>query len=252
MSYKILFSNIGYGRGIDGSLMGHLRRFHHHFYMPVDAQKQALSQLKNIILCENPDIACFVEIDRGSLYSARFNQLEMILDDVYAFHNIADKYGEDSYWSRMPLHEGKSNAFVSKQELAFEKLFFKSGTKRLIYKVLLPDGVTLFFAHFSLSRATRLKQMHEMRTLVKDVQGPVMILADFNIMGGFVELAPLMEGLDLKILNDESEPTFFFHRRRKVLDLCLCSSTLADRSRLTIIPQPFSDHAALLIETGAG
>lgn len=251
MAYKILFSNIGYGRGIDGSLLAHLRRFHHHFYMPVDVQKQVLAQLKDIISSEEPDIACFVEIDRGSLYSARFNQLEMILDDVYAFHNIADKYGEDSYWSRMPLHEGKSNAFVSKSELPFEKLFFESGTKRLIYKILLPDGVTLFFAHFSLSRATRLRQMQEMRSHIKKVEGPVMILADFNIMGGFAELAPLMEGLDLKILNDESEPTFFFHRRRKVLDLCLCSLSIADNSRLKIIPQPFSDHAALLIETGA-
>lgn len=248
MSYKILFSNIGYGRGIDGSLMAHLRRFHHHFYMSVDVQKHILAQLKDIILREDPDIACFVEIDRGSLYSARFNQLEMLLDDVYAFHNIADKYGEDSYWSRVPLHEGKSNAFVAKQELPFEKLFFNSGTKRLIYKICLPGGITLFFAHFSLSRATRLKQMHEMRSLIKAVEGPVMILADFNIMGGFSELSPLLDGLDLKILNDESEPTFFFHRRRMALDLCLCSPEIADRCRLEIIPQPFSDHAALLID----
>ncbi len=251
MAYKILFSNIGYGRGIDGSLRAHLRHFHHHFYTSVEIQRKTLGQLKDIILTEDPDIACFVEIDRGSLYSARFNQLEMILDDVYRYHNIADKYGEDSYWSRMPLHEGKSNAFLSKMELPFEKLYFQSGTKRLIYKILLPDGTTLFFAHFSLSRQTRMRQMVEMRSLLKDVGGPVMVLADFNIMGGFSELAPLVDELNLKILNDESEPTFFFARRQKVLDLCLCSADLADRCALKIIPQPYSDHAALLIETTA-
>lgn len=248
MSFKLLFSNIGYSRDIDGSLKSHVQKFHHNFFTTIDIQKKALSQLKDIIIQEDPDIGCFVEIDRGSLYSARFNQLEALLDDVYRYHNIADKYGEDSYWSRVPWHEGKSNAFVSKQELPFEKLYFKSGTKRLIYKILLPDGTTLFFAHFSLSRQTRQRQFAEMRTLVSEVSGEVMVLADFNIMGGFSELTHLLEGRGMQILNDENEPTFVFHRRKKVLDLCICTAGLAERSALKVIPQPFSDHAALLID----
>lgn len=247
MVYKILFSNIGYARGIDGSLAAHIRNIPYHLYMPVDIQRRVLAQLKDIILREDPDMACFVEIDRGSLYSARFNQLEAILDDNYRFHNIADKYGENSYWSRLPLLDGKSNAFVSKSERPFEKLYFQSGTKRLIYKILLPGDITLFFAHFSLSRETRALQMAEMRSLISQVTGEVMILADFNIMRGFSELAPLMEGRALRILNDESQPTFSFHRNRHVLDLCLCSAALAPRTTLSIIPQPFSDHAALLV-----
>jgi hypothetical protein len=87
-----------------------------------------------------------------------------------------------------------------------------------------------------------------MRTLISEVSGEVMVLADFNIMGGFSELAHLLEGRGMVILNDENEPTFFFHRRKKVLDLCVCTVGLAERCTMKVIPQPFSDHAALLID----
>lgn len=248
MAYTILFSNIGYAKGIDGSLKQHVFRFGRHFYAGRSVQEQVLSQLKSIIALESPDLCCFVEIDQGSIHSAYVNQIRHLLDDDYRFYDIYDKYGENSFWSRLPLHKGKSNAFMAKTEIEFKRLYFEHGTKRLIYALDLPGNIRLFFAHFSLQKEVRIRQFEEVRRLVDEVPGEVMIMADFNIMEGFSELDVLLEKSGLKILNNEKEFTFTFHRRQLVLDLCLCSEALVARSGLEIIKQPYSDHAALLVK----
>ncbi len=252
MPYKILFSNIGYAKGIDGSLRQHIGLFGRHFYCALPLQEQVLSQIKTIVETENPDLCCFVEIDSGSFHSAQFNQIEALLDDRYAFHDIADKYGYQSLLSRLPLHRGKSNALMARHELSFERLYFRHGTKRLIYNVALPPEIPgdihVFFAHFSLNKRTRMRQFQEVRKIILDTPGETIVLADFNIFGGFRELEPILNIEDLIVLNKESDPTFTFSGRRLALDLCLCSRPLAERVKLHIVPQSFSDHAALLVQ----
>lgn len=248
MGCRILFSNIGYARGIDGTLWQHVCRFNRHFYCPAPLQMEVLAQLKNIISLKKPDVCCFVEIDEGSVHSAGFNQVAHMLDSEYSHFDSADKYGPDSWLGRMPLHAGKCSAFMAKEKLEFERLYFKNGSKRLIHQVELPGGVSLYFTHFSLHRRIRERQFAEMRGIVDAETGPVIIMGDFNIMRGFSELRPLLEGTDLRVLNRETDPTFMLHRRFHTLDLCICSESLADRMTLEIIPQPFSDHAALLAE----
>jgi endonuclease/exonuclease/phosphatase family metal-dependent hydrolase len=245
---KIFFSNLGYAKGIDGSLRQHIGLFGRHFYCALPVQEQILGQVKSIIAAEDPDICCFVEIDRGSRQSASLNQLEKLADEKYQFHDIADKYGEGSLMGRMFLHAGKSNAFLSKENIVFERLYFRHGTKRLIYRLELPDGITLLFAHFSLNRKTRVKQFQEIREIARQHKGETILLADFNIMQGFKELEPLLSDGDLKVLNTESDFTFSFINKKLVLDLCIASKNLAQRIALKIIPQPFSDHAGLLVE----
>lgn len=247
MSYTILFSNIGYARGIDGSLQQHIGRAGRHLYCGVPAQEHVLGQVRNIMKAEKPDVCCFVEIDQGSYHSARYNQLNALRDDDYRFHDIADKYGHNSLLGRLPLHVGKSNAFLAREDLPFERLYFRHGTKRLVYRLALPDGTALYFAHFSLKKDVRAKQFREVHDLTQRETGPVVLMADFNINQGFEELRPLLENTDLTVLNREDEHTFTFHRRKLALDLCLCSRGIADRTELRIIPQPFADHHALLV-----
>jgi endonuclease/exonuclease/phosphatase family metal-dependent hydrolase len=247
MAFKILFSNVGYARGIDGTLWQHLCRFNRHFYTSVPLQQQVLTQLKNIVHAEKPDLCCFVEIDSGSYHSANFNQIGFLLDEDYRYSDVADKYGPNSWLGRMPLHIGKSSAFMARHDLPFERRYFSHGSKRLIHQVELPSGVSLFFTHFSLQKRVRERQFSEMRRLVKARDRPVIILADFNIMHGFSELKPLLREMDLAVLNKDTEYTFTLSRKSWVLDLCICSESIADRLRLQIVPQPFSDHAALLV-----
>lgn len=245
--YKILFSNIGYAKGIDGSLKSHIRHFHRHFYSGPVVQKQILDQVKSVIKQEEPDLCCFVEIDRGSLHSGYYNQLESLLDNEYNFHDISDKYGHNNLLAHMPLHTGKSNAFVSKGIVKFEHLYFEYGQKRLVYKIFLPGGPILFFAHFSLSRKIRALQFQEIMDMCADIEDDIMILADFNILNGFAELEPFLRGNKFRVMNREEEYTFAFHDRQHTLDLCLCTHALAERVTLSVIPQPYSDHKALLV-----
>ena len=248
MLFKILFSNLGYARGIDGSLSQHIGRIHRHFYTGVMQQQEVLSQFKNIITDEKPDLCCLVEIDSGSWNTGYFNQINHLLDDEYAVHDIAGKYGEDSMLAQMPFFKGKCNAFLSKTELPHQKLYFKHGSKRLIYDVTLPGDIHLFFAHFSLQAKVRARQLDEIHNLVKNCGEGVIILADFNILQGFEELQPLLQGMNLRVLNSEEDYTFMLGNSRWTLDLCVCSQSLAPRLNLRVIPQPFSDHAALLVE----
>jgi endonuclease/exonuclease/phosphatase family metal-dependent hydrolase len=245
---RILFSNLGYARGIDGSLGHHVLRFPRNVYSSRTAQQKTLSRFKAMMLEHRPDLCCIVEIDRGSPHSSGLNQIECLTGPDYPFHDIADKYGEDSTLGRLPFHRGKSNGFLARRSLPFQRLYFKQGTKKLIYRLDLPGGTTLFFAHFSLNASVRAAQLTKMRQFADSVPGEAMILADFNIFEGFEELQPLIGDGALKVINREDEPTFRFHKRKLALDLCICSAPLATRTKTTILPQDFSDHAALLVE----
>lgn len=240
-------SNLGYLRGINGCLAHHVRYLHRHIMCPRDVQEACLKQVVALIRQENPDVCCFVEIDKGSVDLDRFNQLEALAAERYSFFDIENKYGPTSRLRHFPLTRGKSNGFLSKKELPYEKIFFTHGTKRLIYKIALEPEVTLFFAHFSLKKAVRAKQLLQIRQLVKDTTGEIILLGDFNIHSGFAELAPLLHENSLVLLNREEDPTFTFHRFRLALDLCICSHGIAERAKLRIIPQPYSDHEALLL-----
>src|SRR5690606_19729847 len=108
-----------------------------------------------------------VEIDKGSLDSAYFNQLEALASEHYPFFDIENKYGPTSRLRQMRLTKGKSNGFLAKASFPYEKIYFTSGTKRLIYKIMLEPGLTLFFAHFSLKKAVRVQQLLQIRELIK-------------------------------------------------------------------------------------
>jgi endonuclease/exonuclease/phosphatase family metal-dependent hydrolase len=238
---------MGYAKGINGSLMHHAAFFSRHLYTPHMVQKNALAQLTEIIEAEDPDLCCLVEIDGGSLHVGYLDQLGALKNQNYEFHDISDKYGPQNILAQMPFHKGKSNAFMAKQSMEFQRHYLADGSKKLLYSLNLPGDIVLFFAHFSLKRKVRLRQFHELKRHLSE-HAKVIVLGDFNIMHGFSELDPLLMDGNLQLLNRHNEPTFRFHQRNHVLDLCLCSKDLAERMRLKVIPQPFSDHAALLVE----
>lgn len=175
------------------------------------------------------------------------NHLDHISDDHYPVFNIADKYGHDSILNRVPFHKGKSNGFLSKCDIRHEHLYLPHGSKRLIYKLYLPNDIVLYFLHFSLNRTTRQKQFAYMNGVIRAEKKPTIVMADFNIFAGFRELKTLTMNTDLEILNDEDHHTFQFYKRELALDLCLCSREIAEYADLDIVDQPFSDHQALLV-----
>lgn len=245
--FKILFGNLGYARGIDGKLSQHILYMHRHFYASARAQKRALCQVSETVARENPDLCCFAEIDEGSFTSGGLNQVEALLNPTHCHFDIANKYGVTSRLRQFFLTKGKSLAFISKRAYPYEKIYFENGTKRLIYRIALGDGLTLFFAHFSLSKTTRRKQLIEARRLMLEADGEAIFLGDFNILSGTEELEPLLKGGSLVLMNGV-KPTFKFHRRELVLDLCICTAGIAQQSKLSIVALPCSDHDAIMLE----
>ena len=243
----ILMGNLGYLRGINGCLSQHFRYAYRHIYCSQDVQRACIQQVIELIEKEAPDICCFVEIDKGSAGPSNFNQLEALVTEQYSFFDIENKYGPLSRLRSLPLTRGKSNGFLAKRHMHYEKIFFTHGTKRLIYKISIAPDITLFFAHFSLKQKTRAMQLLQVRDIVKDTQGEVIVLGDFNIKSGFGELAPLVNEAHLVVMNQENVPTFRFHKWQVPLDICLCSRGIAEHAQLKVIPQPYSDHEALLL-----
>jgi len=244
----ILMSNLGHLLGISGSLAHHVLFAHRHFYCSAAVQENVWRQLTEIIGREHPDLCCFVEIEKAAFHEANFCMLEDIAGESYPFFDVENKYLHTSRLRSFPLTCGKSNAFLAKHNFPYEKLHFSHGTKRLIYKICLTPEVTLFFAHFSLSRKVRARQLLEARQLMLAAPGEAIFLGDFNILDGFQELAPLLGDGELVLLNQKEHPTFTFHVFTKVLDICVCTRNIAERSRLRVIPQAYSDHAALLLD----
>ncbi len=246
-SCKILMSNLGYARGIGGGLAEHVLKAHRHFYCSEAVQRKSLLQLGELIVEEDPDICCFAEIDKGSFPSAGFNQLEALLTEKYIFFDIENKYAPGSRLRSFFMTNGKCNAFLAKHPFPHHKLYFRSGVKRLVYKIKIDEHLTLFFAHFSLSRRLRRAQLVEARKLLDEAQGESVFLGDFNILDGLRELDPLLKNSPYILLNRD-EPTFRFHKRHLTLDLCICSRELERRAQLRVVPQPYSDHAALVLD----
>ncbi|MFT3996984.1 MAG: hypothetical protein QM667_06235 [Asticcacaulis sp.] len=247
---KILFSNLGYATGISGSLFHHVTRAYRHVYKSPAQQQAVLSQFRQIIDRERPDLCCMVELEQGALHSGGFNQIAALMCQDYRFHDVADKYGPNSRTAKLPFHAGKSNGFLALRAFAHERLYFRHGAKRLIYRVDIADGLSVLFCHFSLKATVRQKQFAEMRDMAQSMAGEVIILADFNTLNGLQELKPLIEDGALRLMNLEDQPTFTFHKWRHTLDLCLCTPGVAARVTLEIIPQSFSDHHALLVTLG--
>ena len=244
---KILMSNLGYLRGIDGCLSHHFRYAYRHLYCPRQVQEACLAQVIDIIEREEPDLCCFVEIDKDITNLDNYRHFGKIINDRYPFLDIENKYGPNSRLRKLYLTRSKSNGFLSSKPIPFEKIYFEHGTKRLIYKLSIKPDVTVFFAHFSLKKAVRALQLIEIRQLLARVSGEVILLGDFNIHSGFAELAPLLHENNLVLLNQENIPTFRFHNIALPLDLCICSKEIANTGQLRIIPQPYSDHEALLL-----
>ena len=245
---RILFSNLGYATGINGTLRQHVGKAFRHAVQSQAMQRRVLAQFRTLLEEADPDVCCIVELDQGSVHSAYLNQMAALVSERLPVFDIADKYGPSSPYSKLLFHSGKSNGFLAKKPLIFKHLFFEHGTKRLIYQIELRPDLTLFFAHFSLKQKIRGCQFLEMRRLVDQITGQVIVFGDFNTLYGLSELAPLFANDRLALLNSPDVPTFRFHRWQTILDLCLSSPSLAPSCRLHVIKQPFSDHDALLLE----
>jgi hypothetical protein len=193
-----------------------------------------------------------MEIDTGSFTSGGFDQFGYLVNAAYPLRDVCSKYAPNAWLGQFAPTRGKSNGFMAKQPHVFERLYFSRGSKRLLYRIALEEGLTLFFTHLSLTHDVRTHQLQELRTLADKETDDVVIAGDFNILAGLDELKIFISDGRYQLLNSPEQSTFTLFGKHYLLDICLVNTAAAAHTSLHIIDQPFSDHDALLITVEKG
>ncbi|EKE11696.1 MAG: hypothetical protein ACD_15C00037G0025 [uncultured bacterium] len=234
--FKILLINLSYCIGVNGFFWQYIAKFHRYIFLPKIVERRILQKLKDIIAKENPDMICLVEIKKGK-------QIKALIDEEYSFYDVKTKYGERSFLRKTPFFYNKGNAFIAKEDFLFKLHYLKSGTKKLVYEIILPNKVSLLLAHFSLNKRARKKQFEAIGKLDLENKKKI-ICGDFNIFKGFTELEALLEKSDLKII--DSSPTFPAYKPSKFLDLFLCTKSI--QAKVRVLDDQISDHLPAILE----
>lgn len=238
---RILLYNVGYETGIDGSRRSYLLRFYRYLRTPQRIMRRVRHSIYQLLSSYKPDLCCFVEIrsKRGALHP-RF----------YAYSDASVKYGPRSILRRLPLFRDNCNGFLSQQPFTYRKLYFKNGTKKLIYEIQLSPDLRVLLVHMSLRRKTRRLQCAELAAIVKN-GCPAIVCGDFNVFKGAGELADLASQCDLRIVNGATQMTFPAAKPKRSLDLFLCPAGLTDAKVTVLDHMRQSDHLPVLLEIGA-
>ncbi len=236
--FRILLFNVGYSTALDGSVRNYFLQFYRYLYTPQHIIRQVRQVIYHLLQKEQPDVCCFVEIHKkhGNVPHPH----------VYTSSDVDNKYGMHSVLRRLPFFRDNCNGFFAKGDLPHRKIYFKNGTKKLIYEILLRDDLSLFLVHFSLDRRVRRRQCEELKHIIK-ARPNVILCGDFNIFRGRKELESLARDCGLVIVNSPTEATFPAVNPKRALDLFLCPAHLQAHAR--VIPGiKASDHLPVLLE----
>ncbi|MDY8108402.1 endonuclease/exonuclease/phosphatase family protein [Fulvimarina sp. 2208YS6-2-32] len=248
---RIVYANLGYLRGIDGSFRQHVGRFWRHVYTPIKAQTTSISQLTAVVEELSPDLCCLVELDRGSITNRFFDQLPTIGGKLFPVSVAHGKYGTERILSPLHFSYGKSNAFLAKAPVEAADRYLTDGKKKLVYDIRMTGPTTnlrILVVHLSLVVTERARQIEELAGWVAEEDASTIVVGDFNVFRGERELKPLLASGHLFHANRGMEPTFRFGPWRAALDTCLISEDLRSSACVTIVDQPYSDHQMLVMD----
>ena len=234
---KVLLLNLGYESGLNGSWYDYVVHVLRYLHTPTEITKEVDEVLENMILREQPDICCFLEIHSNTALVKDLRQ--------YSEHNISNKYGLHSLLRWLPFFSDNCNGFFCKKEVPYRKLYFRHGAKKLIYELEVADDLSLIMCHFSLTHIQRAEQFAELEAIIKK-RKRVIIGGDFNIFGGTKELQKLMLDCNLKLMNNKA--TFPAVHPNKTFDLFLASENVKITRCETVNNFRGSDHLPVILE----
>ncbi len=245
---KIIFYNLGYGRGHVGALHDYLLRAHRFFYQGSACQKRQLQPVLDLVEKEKPDIFTYAEVCTGAPRNSYFDQhayLAENLSDSVA-HSATSKYGR-SLLNRAPFHAGNSNGVISFQEADIFGHYLSGSRKKLVFEMQVGD-LTVFSVHLPLVDKHRQAHMQELAELINRRDGDVVVCGDFNILDGLDELSHLTNETQLRIAG-EGVNTFPAHRPLYQLDVFLYRfKDQALQPSLHTIDITASDHLPVVLE----
>ena len=239
---RFLLYNIRYGAGngtrfhLPFPYAGYLRRSGSQF-----------ARILDFIRSVQPDVLGLVEVDGGSFRTGRRSQAELIAEQL-GYHFVSEtKYGLASVAKRLPLLRTQGNAILSRMPIISHRFhFFDEGVKRLVIQVC-TEYLTVFLVHLSLTYRNRQYQFERLYRLIRQVDRPVILAGDFNVLWGKRELELFLGATGLVSANPEKKPSFPSRAPKRELDFILHSPELRV-VHFQISPVLYSDHAPLICD----
>ncbi len=206
-----------------------------------------LEQITEFIKSQDPDIVGLIEVDMGSMRSARVNQADQIARALGHFSSYECKYGEESVNQYLPILRKQGNAFLAAPRVEGERFhYFDQGIKRLIIELEL-DDIAIFLVHLSLKYRHRHFQLRHLYELVKKSEKPVIVAGDFNTFWGENEIFLFKEAAGLRSANLQGLPSYPSRAPRMELDFILYSQGI-EVHNFEIPAVKLSDHLPLVCD----
>ena len=150
-------------------------------------------------------------------------------------------------WALLDKFTRKFNAILTNQEIVSQKFhYFREGVKRLVIELELAE-FSIFLVHLSIKFRHRQYQLQDLHSMVKNVEKPVIVAGDFNVLRGDRELQLFLAATGLRNANSNRQPSYPSRAPRRQLDYIFHTPQI----RVTgfQIPQiKLSDHAPLVCE----
>jgi endonuclease/exonuclease/phosphatase family metal-dependent hydrolase len=148
---------------------------------------------------------------------------------------------------KVPVVNKQGNAFLTNQEIKSHRFhYFREGVKRLVIELELTE-FTIMLVHLSLKFRHRHNQLEDLHSMVKNVEKPVIVAGDFNVLWGDRELQLFLAATGLKSANGRGQPSHPSRAPRRQLDYIFHSPEI--RATGFQIPQvKLSDHAPLVCD----
>lgn len=244
-SMKIMFYNIAYGTGLNGSWRQYLSRSWRFLWLPLSAMPNMIMALKR----ENPDVLCLAEVDSGSFRNRFRCQARQIAKKLkFPYFKTTTKYRPKSIWQYMTLIRRQHDAILSRKKGLFLKHQLKSGMKKLVQEYVVND-ISIFTVHLAvLSKRVRRKQLAELADILKDCPRPHLVCGDFNINRGLDELKEFVRLTGLRRLI--KKPTFPSFKPKHYLDIFFASPDVKIRN-VGVVKIDYSDHLPVWVEIAA-
>lgn len=221
------------------------------FHLPVPyagylkRSTKVLGEITDFIREYAPDIIGLVEVDSGSFRTRHRCQAEQIADRLGHYHVVESKYGIRSVAGKVPLLNRQGNAVLSRLPILSHRFhYFEQGVKRLVIEARM-ESLTVFLVHLSLTYRNRQYQLERLYRLVRDVEGPVILTGDFNVLWGDRELDLFLGATGLINANAMGRPSHPSRSPKRQLDFILHSPDIK-ATDFQIPKVLYSDHAPLV------
>jgi endonuclease/exonuclease/phosphatase family metal-dependent hydrolase len=246
---RILFWNLGYGRGHTGPWWDYVFRAHRFFFLSVDTQVRFVDAVARVVERERPDVFSFAEISIGDIWNQHYDQFQALLERLpegRVCQRVLSKYGE-SVLNGIPFHRGNSNGVISFVPSTLSEWYLEGSRKKLVIEACVP-GLRILTVHLPLVTRHREAQLRELAAYVRDCPDDVVVCGDFNLFGGIDELAFLQAEAGLSVVPGVA-PTYPTAAPSVALDVALYRFSDSGRApHLRVLDDRASDHLPILVE----